>query len=300
MNNVPSYLKLPREVLQQRVKDARRRLSACDLCPWECGVDRLKGEKGHCRAPVAAVVSSYNAHFGEEPPLVGYGGSGTVFFTHCNLDCVFCQNWEISHGGEGMEVSTGELVRMMLALQAQGCHNINFVTPSPHVAPILEALLEAREQGLRLPIVYNCGGYEAVDTLELLDGVVDIYMPDLKYADTAVAERCSGPPDYPLRGRLAMQEMQQQVGDLQTDNDGIARRGLLVRHLVLPGGLAGSKEVVRFLAEEISPRCAVNIMGQYYPAYRAPEHPPLDRRVSSSEVKEAREFARVAGLRLMR
>ncbi len=295
-----SYLKLATAVLEKRAAEARRLLSACTLCPWECIIDRTQGEKGHCRAPAGAVVSGFNAHFGEEPTLVGYGGSGTIFFSHCNLDCVFCQNWEISHQGEGKEVSPLELARIMLALQQRGCHNINLVTPSPHVAPILQALLTARDQGLRVPLVYNCGGYESVATLRLLEGIVDIYMPDFKYGETADAERCSGPPDYPYRARHALREMQHQVGDLETDEQGIAQRGLLVRHLVLPGGLAGTKDVVLFLAEQISPHCAVNIMGQYYPAYRAGQYPPLDRHVNSKEVREARNIATAAGLRLVK
>ena len=294
-----SYLKLSAPELAARAEKARQSLSACTLCPWKCIVNRQQGEKGHCRAPAEAVVSGFNAHFGEEPPLVGHGGSGTIFFSHCNLDCVFCQNWEISHHGEGREILPDELARIMLVLQQRGCHNINLVTPSPHIAPILEALLPAREQGLKIPLVYNCGGYESVATLRLLEGIVDIYMPDFKYGENAAAELCSGPPDYPSRARRALQEMQHQVGDLQVNETGIAKRGLLVRHLVLPGGLAGTEEVVRFLANEISPRCAVNIMGQYYPAYRAGQYPPLDRRVTSQEVREARNIAAAAGLHLV-
>ena len=294
-----SYLKLSLPELTARAQKARERLSACTLCPWNCIVNRPQGGKGHCRAPAEAVVSGFNAHFGEEPPLVGHGGSGTIFFSHCNLDCVFCQNWEISHHGEGREILPDELARIMLVLQQRGCHNINLVTPSPHIAPILDALLPAREQGLKIPLVYNCGGYESVATLRLLEGIVDIYMPDFKYGENAAAELCSGPPDYPSRARRALQEMQHQVGDLQVNETGIAKRGLLVRHLVLPGGLAGTEEVVRFLANEISPRCAVNIMGQYYPAYRAGQYPPLDRRVTSQEVREARNIAAAAGLHLV-
>ncbi len=299
MDFEPAYFKMPLTVLRQRVEAAKRRLTACNLCPWRCAVNRPGGERGHCRAPEQALVSSFNAHFGEEPPLVGDFGSGTIFFTHCNLDCVFCQNWEISHLEAGAAVSPGELARIMLLLQGRGCHNINLVTPTPHLAPILEALLQAREGGLKLPLVYNCGGYEAVSALRLLDGIVDIYMPDFKYSEAATAQRCSGPPDYPRRARQALREMQRQVGDLAVDERGIARRGLLVRHLVLPGGLAGTEEVLRFLAEEISPHCAVNIMGQYYPAYRANLYPPLDRRVSRKEVEEARDLARARGLRLV-
>lgn len=299
MDFTPAYLALPLPELEQRAEEAQRRLAACVLCPWKCIVNRPAGEKGHCRAPAGAVVSSYTAHFGEEQPLVGSGGSGTIFFAHCNLDCVFCQNWEISQMAAGDEVSPRELARMMLALQRRGCHNINLVTPSPHVAAILQALLPARKEGLQIPLVYNCGGYETVATLRLLDGIVDIYMPDFKFAGRDAAQRCSGPPDYPKRVGPALREMQRQVGELVVDRDGVARRGLLVRHLVLPGGLAGTKEVVDFLAKEISPRCSVNIMGQYHPAYRAGHYPPLDRRVSRKEVEEARLYAVAAGLKLV-
>ncbi len=300
MPYTPTYLNLSDSQLNQRAREAREILTACTLCPWTCRVNRLTGETGHCQAPGEAVVASYNAHFGEEPELVGFYGSGTIFFAHCNLDCLFCQNWEISHSGSGRAVDAEVLARIMLSLQSGDCHNINLVTPTPHVAAILEALPLAVQEGLKLPLVYNCGGYESLETLRLLEGIVDIYMPDLKYWDPDVARQYSGPPDYPDRAREALKEMQRQVGDLETDRNGIARRGLIVRHLVLPENLAGTGAIVQFLREEISPHCAVNIMRQYYPAYKARDYPPLDRSLRSAEYAAARKTASDAGLRLLK
>lgn len=299
MPYTPSYRQLSSAELQRRADEARDRLASCDLCPWQCRVNRLQGEKGRCRVTVAPVISSYNAHFGEEPPLVGSGGSGTIFFTHCNLHCIFCQNWEISQAGAGRETKIEILAEIMLALQKKGCHNINLVTPTPHVAAFLAALPLAVEKGLHLPFVYNSGGYESLKTLKLLQGIVDIYMPDFKFWDTETAKYFCSPPDYPQRAREALLEMQKQVGDLKTDRRGIAYRGLLVRHLVLPADLAGTTEVVHFLAGKISPRCTINIMAQYYPAYQADNHPPLDRRLLPSEYREAKKSAVSAGLRLI-
>jgi putative pyruvate formate lyase activating enzyme len=299
MNYKPSYLKLSIQELKKRAIEAKKLLSSCTICPWNCYVNRLKGELGHCRSKEKAKVSSYNAHFGEEPDLVGRYGSGTIFFSHCNLDCVFCQNWEISHGGEGSEISPKNLADLMLALQGKGCHNINLVTPTPHAAAILEAVPHAVEQGLQIPFVYNSGGYDSIKTLQLLEGVIDIYMPDFKFWDAETSHYCSGTRDYPKQAREALKEMQRQVGDLKTDKDGIAYRGLLVRHLVLPNNMSGTKEIIRFLSEEISPRCKVNIMGQYYPAYEAHKHPHLDRPLSHEEFREAKKTAALSGLRLV-
>jgi len=296
---IPAYLKLSHEALKERAAEAKKRLASCYLCPWECRVNRLQGQLGRCRSTAMAAVSSYNAHFGEEPPLVGSYGSGTIFFTHCNLECLFCQNWEISQKGLGGEVEACTLAEIMLDLQRKKCHNINLVTPTPHVAAILEALLLAVERGLKIPLVYNSSGYESLQTLKLLAGIIDIYMPDFKYADAEIARRFSGPADYPERAKEALREMYKQVGDLKTDRRGVAYRGLLVRHLVLPEGLAGTAEVVRFLAEEISPRCAVNIMSQYYPAYKARLYPPLDRPLNVAEYRRAKKIAADAGLRLI-
>ncbi len=300
MSFIPAYLNLSDKELKNRARQAREILASCTLCPWECQVNRLEGETGHCRAPAEAVISSYNAHFGEEPELVGFYGSGTIFFTHCNLDCIFCQNWEISQEGSGRPVNVDQLARVMLSLQANNCHNINLVTPTPHIAAILEALTLAVDGGLALPLVYNCGGYESIETLKLLEGIIDIYMPDFKYWDPEAAQKHSGPPDYPEKARAALKEMQNQVGDLDTDHNGIAKSGVIVRHLVLPDNLAGSDQVVDFLTREISPRCAVNIMRQYFPAYKAREYPPLDRPLKSVEYFVARKKAADAGLRILK
>ncbi len=294
----PGYLKLYREGrLKERAAQLRQQLEACSLCPHECGVNRLKGEKGFCRVADKPVVSSYGPHFGEERPLVGYGGSGTIFFTYCNMACVYCQNWEISHLGSGEETTIEELARMMLALQARGCHNINFVTPTHQIVFIVEALVLAAEKGLKVPLVYNCGGYEKVETLKLLEGIIDIYMPDFKYWDEKIALKLSKVPRYPQVARAALKEMHRQVGDLELDDEFIARRGLIVRHLVLPGGLAGTKYILSWIAKELSPNTYVNIMDQYYPCGDAWKYPPLDRRITKEEYEEALLAAKEAGLK---
>jgi putative pyruvate formate lyase activating enzyme len=284
------------EVLSRRVEAAREILSSCKLCPRRCKVNRLSGELGYCRVGRDPMVSNYGPHFGEEPPLVGRHGSGTIFLTGCSLGCIYCQNFDISHLLEGEVVSVEELSGMMHSLEAQGCHNINLVTPTHQVPQILEALLRAREKGLGLPVVYNCGGYEPREVLALLDGIVDIYMPDAKYMDVDAAKMLSGVEDYPEIVKQALVEMHRQVGDLQISAEGIATRGLLLRHLVLPGGLAGTRELVRFVAEHISRDTYINIMAQYRPCFKAHRCPPLDRRVRSQEVDEAREIARKSGL----
>lgn len=294
---VVAYLKLSRKELRERIRSAEEILKDCTLCPRNCRVDRTAGKLGFCRTGDKPFVSSYNPHFGEERPLVGRYGSGTIFFTNCNLGCLFCQNWTISHLGEGGIVSFEELARMMITLQNLGCHNINLVTPTHQVPMILRSLEIAIDKGLSIPIVYNCGGYESIDTLRILEGIIDIYMPDFKYSDPEVAKRYSKAKDYPQIAKMAIKEMHRQVGDLIIDDRGIALRGLLVRHLVLPEGLAGTEEVVRFLVEEISPNTYTNIMAQYYPCYKAFEHPPLDRRITQEEYRKARESAIKAGLR---
>jgi putative pyruvate formate lyase activating enzyme len=298
MDHEPAYLSLLRSgELKGRVDEAFRRLEACDICPRRCGVNRLESARGGvCRTGVRAQVSSYNPHFGEESPLVGTGGSGTIFFAWCNLKCQYCQNSDISQLGQGHEVEAEELARMMLRLQAMGCHNINFVSPTHVVPQILAAVLIAARTGLRVPLVYNTGGYDSLETLRLLDGVFDIYMPDMKYSDEATARRLSKVEDYPAINRAAVAEMHRQVGDLLVDEHGIARRGLLVRHLVLPAGLAGTAEIVRFLAEEVSADTYLNIMDQYRPSYRANQFPELRRGISSTEYTEAVRLARDAGL----
>ncbi len=294
----PAYLQLSEKELKRRVREGYRRLRSCDCCPHRCGVNRIKNEQGVCKAGRQVIVSSFNPHFGEEAPLVGTHGSGTIFFAHCTLECVFCQNYELSHLNMGEPVPVGHLALMMLALKEMGCHNINLVSPTHYVPQILAALLKAAQMGLDLPLVYNTGGYESMDTLKILDGIVDIYMPDFKYADPETAEKYSGAADYPEVAKKALKEMQRQVGDLTFDKKGVATRGFLVRHLVLPGNLAGTEEVVDFIAREVSPRCFINIMDQYYPAHRAREFPPLDRRITPAEYRAAVDAARKKGLRV--
>ena len=296
MNSRPGYLDLLHSSeLKQRVEAAYERLHACDLCGRECRVDRHE-TLGACRTGTRAKVSSFGPHLGEEDPLRGHRGSGTIFFAWCNLNCQFCQNHEISQLGHGREVEPEELARMMLSLQERGCHNINLVSPTHVVAPILGAVLIAAEAGLQLPLVWNTGGYDSSATLRLLDGIVDIYMPDMKYADGDVAYKYSRVGDYPAVNQAAVKRMHSQVGDLMLDEQGIAVRGLLVRHLVLPEELAGTAEIARFLAEEISPDTYINIMDQYRPCYSAFELPPLNRAITRAEHELALEQAQSAGL----
>jgi putative pyruvate formate lyase activating enzyme len=295
---VAAYLKLSRKERKEKIDQSLEILKSCSLCPRTCKVDRTAVETGFCRTGDKPFVSSWNPHFGEEAPLVGQHGSGTIFFTHCNLGCLFCQNWTISHGEEGEEISFDALAGLMLTLQnSYGCHNINFVTPTHQVPMILQSLETAIDKGLKVPLVYNCGGYEATETIRLLDGIIDIYMPDYKFAGPEIANNCAGAKDYPFIAKAAIKEMHRQVGDLVLDSHGIAQRGLLVRHLVLPDGLAGTGEVARFLAEEISPDTYTNIMAQYHPCFKAGEHPPLDRRPTSEEFRRAVEEAKKAGLK---
>ena len=282
--------------LEERIERARAILHSCELCPRCCHVDRLQGETGMCRTASEAVVSSYGPHFGEEAPLVGSRGSGTIFFTHCNLRCMFCQNYTISQLGEGRLASKGEIASMMLSLQQRGCHNINLVSPTHVVPQILEALQVAAGLGLSIPLVYNSGGYDSVETLKLLDGIVDIYMPDMKYFDDRNARRFSGVKDYPSVNQAAVKEMHRQVGDLELDEHGVAKRGLLVRHLVLPNGIAGTEGVVRFIAEEISVNTYLNVMAQYYPSHRAFKIPALSRPLTRQEFSQAVNLARECGL----
>ncbi len=293
----PAYLDLYYQGrLAQRIEAAKALLESCRVCPHACGVNRLAEETGKCRTGAKAVVSSYGPHFGEEAPLVGKYGSGTIFFTNCNLKCLFCQNYSISQLGEGIEVNKEDVTRMMLSLQKRGCHNINLVSPTHVVPQILEALQIAIESGLCLPLVYNSGGYDSVETLKLLDGIVDIYMPDMKYSDDKIAEELSGIKDYPPINKAAIKEMHRQVGDLQIDEEGIAQRGLLVRHLVLPNSLAGTREIVNFLATEISTNTYINVMAQYHPCHKAFQLPSLARSLSREEFMEAINMAYEAGL----
>lgn len=295
--NPPSYVGLAESgVLGERAGAAVRLLESCEVCPRMCRVNRMAGEEGFCRTGRKAVVAACHAHFGEEAPLVGDSGSGTVFISHCNLRCSFCQNFEISHLGEGLEADPLQLAGMMLRLQEQGCRNINFVTPSHVVPQILEALVPAAERGLSIPLVYNTGGYDRVETLRLLDGVFDIYMPDFKFWDNRFSRRFCDAGDYRETVTAAIREMHRQVGDLLVSPEGIAVRGLLVRHLVMPGGIAGTDEIVRFLADRISRNTYVNIMNQYRPCGKAWADTALDRRITDREYGEAVAAALEAGL----
>ena len=275
---------------------AKSILQECHLCPRHCGISRLADEHGKCQITSQLIVSSYGPHFGEEAPLVGNHGSGTIFFTYCNLRCIFCQNYTISQLGEGYNVDREELARVMLSLQARGCHNINLVSPTHVVPHILDALELAASMGLHVPLVYNSGGYDSVETLALLDGIVDIYMPDMKYSDEKIAEQFSGIENYPEVNKAAIKEMHRQVGDLQIDEEGIAQRGLLVRHLVLPGRLAGTEDIVRFLAQEVSANTYLNIMAQYHPCHQAFAIPQLSHPLLKKEFDEAINLAHQQGL----
>ncbi|OPZ22745.1 MAG: Radical SAM superfamily protein [candidate division BRC1 bacterium ADurb.BinA364] len=296
----PSYLELNRSgELKRRAEALSRRYANCDLCPRRCGVDRIQGELGSCASRSAVAVASYTPHHGEEPPISGARGSGTIFFANCNLRCVYCQNHQISQLGEAArrhEISLDRLAEIMLELQDAGCHNINFVSPTHFVPSIVEGVRRAADRGLRIPLVYNTNAYDSVEVLRLLEGVIDIYMPDIKYADPQSGETLSRAPGYPAAARAAIAEMFRQTGELDLDEEGVARRGMLVRHLVLPGGLAGSRESLRWLRDRISPRISLSLMAQYYPAHRAAGFPPLHRRVSLAEYLEATDALEELGL----
>ena len=271
-------------------------LNPCRLCPHNCGVNRIKGEKGRCRTANEFAVSSYNVHSGEEPPISGYSGSGTIFFTNCNLSCAFCQNYPISQLGHGKKCTIEQLVAMMLELQGKGVHNINFVTPT-HVVPwLIDAVMQARTIGLKLPLVYNCGGYESVETLKLLDGIIDIYMPDAKYSVSKNAVKYSNAENYWEINKLALKEMFRQVGNLKLDDLGIAQKGLIIRHLVLPNDISGTREVLKFIAEKISPQTYLSLMAQFHPAHLTAKYPEINRRLTSKEYKNVADFARKLGL----
>ncbi len=292
----PGYVSLQSSgELARRAGLAAVRLSECDLCAQECGADRST-ERGECHTGTEAIVSSHHTHLGEEASISGWRGSGTIFFTQCNLKCRFCSNYEISMLGQGRQVEPREIARMMLELEGIGCHNINFVSPSHVVPMILSAVDIAAAAGLTIPLVYNTGGYDSVKTLELLDGVIDIYMPDMKYFDDEIGEKYTGARNYPTVNRAAVKEMHRQVGDLTLDEEGIATRGLLVRHLVMPDGVAGTAEIARFLVEEISTDTYVNVMAQYRPAFHSCESDPLDRPTTIVEYEAAVEIMRSAGL----
>lgn len=294
----PGYLKLAqRGELPDRVRRAQELLAQCVLCPRRCGVNRLAGEIGFCRAGADPVVASWNVHPWEEPPISGTRGSGTIFFSYCTARCCFCQNYPISQLGVGNRVSVERLAEMMVELQARGCHNINFVTPTHFAAQIVQALPHAIGLGLRIPLVYNTSGYDSLETLRLLDGIVDIYLPDAKYADDDVARRLSGFAGYVDANRAALKEIHRQVEDeLVLDDEDTAVRGMIIRHLVLPGGLAQSAEVFRWIARELSPNVHVSVMNQYFPAYRVLDDPVLGRKVAPEEYAEAIDAFEQAGL----
>lgn len=296
-DHYPVYIKTHESgALRDKVRKAWKGLSSCTLCPRACRVDRTQHELGVCKTGQQAVVASYTPHFGEEAPLVGTHGSGTIFFSHCNLLCRFCQNYEISHQGEGRKISADQLAFIMLELQRQGCHNINLVTPSHVVPQILKALEIAIPQGLRIPLVYNTGAYDAVATLQLLSNVVDIYMPDFKFIRSEVAALAGVPADYPEVAKQAILEMHGQVGNLEVDESGIARHGLLVRHLVLPDKMAGTEEMMSFLAEKISPRTCINIMSQYRPCGAIGPTGAFSRTITAAEYRNAIAIAVEKGL----
>lgn len=272
--------------LAQRIAELKELMEPCRLCPRECGASRISGERGECGAGKDVEISGFGPHFGEEAPLVGKGGSGTIFFAFCSLRCVFCQNFEISRGRDKYSVGTDELAEIMLGLQERGCMNINLVTPTHYLPQILDSVLAACEEGLKLPLVYNCSGYERLEILRKLDQIVDIYLPDLKYASEEIALKYSRISGYPKVAKEAIKEMHSQVGDLVLDKKGTAIKGLLIRHLVMPGGLSGTAELMKFIAEEVSPTCWINIMSQYYPTYLAHRYPEIDRRISHKEFQE--------------
>lgn len=293
----PSYIEIFKKgILRERIQILKQFLKECQLCPRRCKVNRVKGEKGYCRAPAELMVSSAFPHFGEEPPLVGKYGSGTIFLTHCNLRCVFCQNYEISHLGHGEKITPKELAEVMLYLQRQGCHNINFVTPTHYVPQIVESLSYAIEMGLTIPLVYNCGGYESLEIIKLLEGIFDIFMPDIKFLNPAHSSLFCEAPDYPEVVKTVVKEMHRQVGNLKLNEEGIAFKGLLIRHLVMPNGMSDTFEVLKFVATEISMHSYINIMAQYRPLYKAHDFPPIDRRITPKEYIEALQLARSLGL----
>jgi putative pyruvate formate lyase activating enzyme len=283
--------------LNERIDAAYGLLESCHVCPRECGVNRLKnGMLGLCRSGLNPIIASVSVHHGEEPPISGTKGSGAIFFTNCNLRCVYCQNYPISQLGNGEKATPGELACRMVWLQEQGCHNLNLVTPTHFMPQILKALGIARERGFDLPIVYNTSGYESLEALRLLDGIVDVYLPDMRYSDNAAAMKYSIADDYAEINRTAIREMYRQVGNLTLDKNDAVLRGLVIRHLVLPNGLSGTEEVMRFLAEEISRDVCVSLMSQYFPAYKATEFKELSRRITSDEYEDARSIMEKYGL----
>lgn len=294
----PGYLKAEREGrLANLESELWEIFRNCHLCPRKCSVNRLKGETGFCSSTARLKVASFGPHFGEERPLVGTGGSGTIFFSNCNLLCCFCQNWQINHRGDGSFITHDDLAGMMLSLQQRGCHNINLVTPTHVVPHIVKALRLAIRKGLVLPLVYNNGGYDSIEVIRMLEGIVDIYLPDFKYQDSALAAKySSGASDYPEVAATTIKEMHRQVGELQVDPKGVARRGLIIRHLVMPGNIAGTDRFVQWVVKELTTTTRVNLMAQYHPEHKAFDYPEISRRITAQEWNQARSWAKAAGL----
>jgi putative pyruvate formate lyase activating enzyme len=297
MEYTPLYIEsYSRGILQERLEELESLLNPCTLCPRQCKANRLVGDLGYCKAPYDLFISSASPHFGEEAPLVGHNGSGTIFLTHCNLKCIFCQNYDISIYGEGTRYTYGKLAALMIDLQDRGCHNINLVTPTHYVPQIIKALTIAIENGLSIPLVYNTSGYDSTGTIRLLDGIIDIYMPDIKFLDSGLSQRFCKAEDYPEVVREAVVEMQRQVGDLAVDEHGIARKGLIIRHLVMPSCGEDTKRIMEFIRDEVSQNAFVNIMAQYHPCHRAGEFEEIANRISLKEHAEAIRYARSIGL----
>lgn len=296
MKQEPSYLNISEEQFKKRIESAENILQSCHLCPHRCSVNRIDGKTGLCRSTANVKISSYNAHFGEEPPISGTKGSGTIFFTNCTLSCVFCQNYPISQMGNGNLVDIIQLSKMMLDLQKRGCHNINLVTPTHFVPQIIKAIWEARKEGLSIPMVYNSSGYEEVTTLKLLDGIIDIYLPDSKYADNAIAWKYSKATGYFDVLKNALKEMYRQVGDLKLDENDIAISGLIIRHLVLPNNLSGTDQILPWIAENISPDTYISLMSQYFPAFKAQDYVDISRKVNKKEYQKAKIIFQQSGL----
>ncbi|HDZ77026.1 MAG TPA: 4Fe-4S cluster-binding domain-containing protein [Candidatus Omnitrophica bacterium] len=284
----PPYIKLYKDgILEKRIKSAYKLLENCSLCPRKCGVNRLKDQKGTCQTGLKAHVSSFFLHQGEEPPISGEDGSGTIFFTYCNLKCAYCQNYKLSQLGEGREVDETELADFMIQLQKQGAHNINFVTPT-HVMPqILKALSIAAKSGLKIPLVYNTGGYEEVSVLKLLSGIVDVYLADMRYSNNEMSRKYSQAQNYPLFNQKAVIEMYKQVGNAKINSCGVIEKGLIIRHLVLPNNISGTKDILPFIKDKISPQCYISLMSQYCPYHKAGNYPQINRRVTLEEYQEA-------------
>jgi putative pyruvate formate lyase activating enzyme len=295
----PNYTQLPDGELAARAEDLWRRYADCDLCAYDCGVDRTSGETGACHVDDTAAVSTYFDHHGEEDVLRGTSGSGTIFLANCNMSCVFCQNFETSHEAMGDPATPEDIAEMALELEAQGCHNVNFVSPTHHSPHLVEAVRIARDRGLAIPVVWNCGGYERRDVIELLDGVVDVYMPDVKWSDDAAAATYSKAPNYWENAKDSLREMHDQVGDLTVDDGGLATGGLLVRHLVMPNHVANAKEILSFIARELSRDTFVNLMAQYRPHYEAASeerYEEIARGITSAEYRAVIEHARSVGM----